>query len=487
MKIQTVQGKWDDTCTISNNITENALKKPFLREIIEYAEPRMLSTLIVSGAKTPWDLRSGDTESLKTKIGAIPADQLVGDNAMRYKVQGRIQQKAKVVSQVGTTAIDGTFILKMFDNYLYPGQMVKFYRDFFYARVMGTPQRVAGGWNYVFYNPTEQFNSSIHLAPTGESFAFGAYTSYSEGSLRGYSRSHYPSEFINHMTIQRKSYALTGDALTDVTWYVADGQKGWRYQRELQFRLQFLMENEHAKWDGTSSMKDVNGVLLPRSSEVDPDTGFDIIRGDGVIPQIQGGNEMFGSGVDGRSTLDDVRDMMRTLEKRSNSVYGKMWYYITGTEGYGHMQDLLRNYWVNNMGGRSTNASNTMTVGGESIPVGGNFDTFNVDGNQIICVKHPGWDDPEKWFETSSNGFKLRENMGLFVDPGTSEKPNIEILTKGAYGINRAQVEAYINGLTGGSEKPLHSVDAVSFEMLKQDMIVIYNTASCGIIHCSPN
>ena len=487
MKIQTIQGKWDDTCTTSNNITENALKKPFLREIMEYAEPRMLSTLIVSGAKTPWDLRNGDTEAVKTKIGKIPDGQLIGDQAMRYKVQGRIQQKTVVLAQVGTTSPDGTFVLRMKDSYLYPGQMVKFYQDYFYARVMGAPTRVAGGWNYTFFNPNTLFDSTIHLHPTGESYAFGAFTSYSEGSLRGYSRSHFPSEFINHMTTQRKSYGLTGDALTDVTWYIADGSKGWRYSKEIQLRLQFMMENEHAKWDGQSSMRDSAGNLLPRSSEVDPETGFEIIRGDGVIPQIQGGNEHYGSASNGKATIDDLQDMMKTLEKRSNSVYGKLWYVITGTDGYTHLQGLLRDYWVNNMGGRSTNGSSTQAIGGENIPVGGNFDTFNFGGNQLIAVKHPGWDDQEKWYERGSDGELLRGNMLLFVDPGTTERPNMEIITKGAYGLNRSLVEAYINGLTGGTEKPLHSVDAVSYELLKQDMIVMYNTASSGIIHQSPN
>lgn len=486
MKIQTIQGRFDDTTTQSNNLTENAIKKPYLREIIEYADARMLSTLIVSGAKSPWDLRAGDTEAIKTKIGKIPADKTIGDHGMRYKVQGRIQQKSVVVAQVGTTAPDGTFILTMRDNLLYPGMMTKFYRDHFYARVMSAPTRVAGGYNYTFFNGTESFVSGTHLHPVGESYAFGAYTSYGEGSLRGYSRSFYPSEFINHMTLQRKTLGLTGDALTDVTWFIADGQKGWRYTKELQARIQFLLENEDAKWDGTSNMKDSTGTLLARSLEIDPETGYDITRGDGVLPQIQGGNEMYASGTDGRQTIEDIVDMVKQLEKRSNSVYGKLWYVITGTEGYYHAQELLRDYNVTYMG-MNVNVTTGAGMGGSDIPVGGNFDTFNIAGNQLIFVKNAGWDNPEKWFETSSYGHKVRENMYLFLDPGSIQAPNIEILTKGAYGINRSMVEAYIGGLTGGSEKPLHSVDAVSFEMLKQDMIVVYNAMTCGIIHISPN
>jgi len=480
MKIQTIQGKWDDTCTTSNNLTENAMKKPVLREIMEYADGRALSTLIVSGATSPWDLRKGDTDAIKTKIGKIPDGQQIGDNGMRYKVMGRIQAPSIVVAQVGSTNSDGTFVLTMKDQQLYPGQMVKFYRDNFYARVTGQPVPAAGGFNYTFRNGNELFDANVHLHPYGEKLAFGAYTSYSEASLRGYSRSFYPSEFINHMTIQRKTVAITGSALTDVIWYQAEGVKGWRYEKEVQAKLQFMMENEHAKWDGQTNMKNADGSLRSSSGEIDPETGYEIVRGDGVLPQIEGGNDAFGSGPEGLQTIDDVRDMMKQLEKRTNQTNGATWYVVTGTDGFYHAQELLRDYHVNYMGGRMTSSPNGQE-GGPDIEVGANFNTFNIAGNKLIFVKNVGWDDPYKWFEVNNYNKSTRGHMWMFLYPGQLDRPNIEIISKGAYGINRSMVEAYLNGLTGGTEKPLHSVDAVSYEMLKEDMIVIYNTMACGI------
>ncbi|HPD54048.1 MAG TPA: hypothetical protein PLI08_08900 [Bacteroidia bacterium] len=136
------------------------------------------------------------------------------------------------------------------------------------------------------------------------------------------------------------------------------------------------------------------------------------------------------------------------------------------------------------MGGRTTTSPNG-AVGGPEIEVGANFNTFNIAGNKLIFVKNVGWDDPYKWYEVNNYNKSVRGNMWLFLHPGQVDRPNIEIISKGAYGINRSMVEAYLNGLTGGSEKPLHSVDAVSFEMLKEDMIVIYNTMACGILNAS--
>jgi len=82
---------------------------------MEYADGRALSTLIVSGAKSPWDLRTGDTDAIKTQIGKIPDGHQIGDHGMRYKVMGRIQAPAVVVAQVGSTNADGTFVLTMKD------------------------------------------------------------------------------------------------------------------------------------------------------------------------------------------------------------------------------------------------------------------------------------------------------------------------------------------------------------------------------------
>ncbi len=60
-------------------------------------------------------------------------------------------------------------------------------------------------------------------------------------------------------------------------------------------------------------------------------------------------------------------------------------------------------------------------------------------------------------------------------------RTNIELKGKGAYGINRTMVTAYINGLTGDGDDVLTSVDAKEFNMLKHDGIFMYNTQTCGL------
>lgn len=481
MNIKVYSGKVDNTCTISANLTENQMKKPAIREVMEYAEPRMLSTLIVSGAKTPWDLQDNNK---KTKIGVIPDKDLVGDVAYRYPVMGRIQRKSIIDSQIGTTQSDGTFQLKMKDDLLYNGMVTRFHGNF-HARVMGDPQ----GSTYTFQSlqgAASLFVFATNTQGQGEKSCFGGFTAYGQRSPRGYSRSFFNDMYTNHLTIQRKTIGISGSALSDVTWVEFNGAKGWFYTKEAECRLQLMMENEYHKWFSESTMVDSAGNLLSRSSLRD-ERGEDIVIGNGVIPQLEGGNSFYTSGVNGEATIDDFGDMMQTLEKKSNSVYGKVWYVITGTDGYGNAQDQLRDYRVNLMGGRSNmNDSQTQKVGGEDIPVGGNFDTFNFRGNQLVFVKHPMFDDEQRFTDLGVDGKPIMSSQYIFLDTNvnrSSNKPNVEILSKGAYGVNRSFVSGYINGLTGFNDKPmLTSTDALEFNTLKEDGIFIYNTTSCGLL-----
>lgn len=485
MKIQIYAGKFNETTTTSNNLRDNQQKMPVIRDIIEYTEPRMLSTLIVSGSRRPWELLN--TNQAKAKISKIPAADLIGDNAYRYNVQGRIQQSSNIVAQVGTSGANGSFQLQMEDNYLTPGMIAVFYDQSVHARVMGVPSGSQGNFVYSFQTMNSLpfvFATAVAIQP-GQQTCFGGSTAFGENSYRGYSRSHFPDQFVNHLTIQRKTCAISGGAMTDVLWVSFNGMKGWMYQKEVQGRLQFMMEDEFAKWFGKSSMKDANGNLLVNSGVIDPETGNPIVTGDGLIPQIEGGNEAFTSGTEGEVTITDFKDMMQTLEKKSNSVYNKIWYVVTGTEGYGTAQDILQQYYVNDLGGRvNAGLNNAAGVGGQDINVGGNFDTFNVAGNTIVLVKHTFFDDEQKFPRRNGFGKLIQSNLFVFLDMGSNAAgtSNIEIKSKGAYGINRSMVTAYINGLTGAEGNVVSSVDAKSYEMLKEDGIFIYNTTSCGLL-----
>jgi hypothetical protein len=487
-RIQTRVGKFTETCVTENNLTENQLKKPIVRDFLEYADKRMISTLLVSGAVGPYGVGY-----VPTKLGKVDDSKLIGNNAYQFDIMGRIQRASVIKYQVGSTSSDGTFQLAMEDNYLVPGMNVLFHGAGFQARVQGAPTGSAGNYIYTFKSPDGTvFAWDTHVSPQGATkTCFGGYTSYGEKSMRGYGRSHTPDQFIVHMTTQRKSIGITGDAATDVIWYdyvSAEGKgtktMGWRWEQERQAKAQFLMENEFQKWDGLSSMKNDDGTLRVKSRLQDPETGLDIVQGDGVNKQLEGGNEAFGSGSNGDWTYDDVSDMLTTLRKKSNMVEGSIYVGVTGIDGMRIAQREFPAAASAQQGiqlQQMVNQSNE--VGGAKPAIGFNFNTFNFNGDTLVLIEHPLFSDADRYTAKAADGRILKSKEITILTMEVDGRRNVDIMSKGAYGINRSMVEGYLNGLTGINQGTMISEeDAIRFAMLKQDMIVVYNTTVCGRI-----
>lgn len=485
-KIKVKEGKWTDTCVAEADLVANQAKYPAIRSMIEHVDQRALSTLLVSGSVGKYGVGQVDT-----KYGDLAVKgKDIGNNAYQFDVMGRIQKASTINSQVGATQADGTFQLSLMDNYIVPGMNVMFNGQGFQARCMGLPTGSAGNYIYTFQSPDGTlFNWTTHVAGQGSTkTCFGGYTSYGEGSLRGYGRSHFPDTFINHTTTQRKTQKITGDAASDVLWLEYEDKgtmvRGWMYTQIQQALAQSTIEDEIAKWFGVSDMKSSTGQLLVQPRLIDAETGMWITQGDGLLEQLAGGNELFGSGTNGEATEDDFEDMMAMLEKKSNGVKGMTWVCVTGTDGYANAQRKC----VNLAGNQNTQIHQVVVqngkAGGADVEIGFNYTKFNINGNSIVFIKFPKFDDDQMFTERGSDGKLLMSSMYVFLNlGGEGSSKNIEILNKGANGISRGNVTNYFNGMTGDPSKPaLSEEDAIKYAILKQDLLMVYNTSSCGII-----
>jgi len=477
----------EDTCTVDYDLVKNQAKFPAIRNMLEFANRRSLATMLVSGVVTPYGVNNTE----KTKIPSVDTKgKGIGDNAYRFDVQGRIEKASEIIKQVGATQADGTFQLLMKDKHLVPGMVAIFNGQRFQARVMGYPTgSSAAGFLYTFQSPDGTlFVWATHVAgQSGTKTCMGAYTSYSERSSRGFGRSKFPDRFINHMTIQRKTAGITGGAASNVLWYSYTNDsgatsKGWMFQELQQAQAQFVMENERNKWFGLSTMKNADGSLRTNSRLIDNETGLEIIQGDGWEEQVAGGNVAYGSGANGNWTLQDITDLMMTLEKNSDKINGLSWVGVTGTSGYALVQSIAATL----AGNQNTTIMNQVTQngqpGGAIVETGYNFQKLNINGNSIMFVKHPLFDDNLMFTELDSDGQPLMSSTLFVMNTGAGSNMNMEILHKEANGINRAEVTAKINGLTGSSEMTLSEEDAMKYAMLKEDLFCIYNTQECGIL-----
>lgn len=496
MKIKITQGKASPGDVEQFHLVSNHLIDPNrnMDKIIMYAEQRHLMTLLTSDVRegrytvpgyTP---KGGDT--VRTKIPQIPEAEMVDGNAWSYRIMGRIQKAVEVVgtAAVGTPTIatstkGSTFKLYVKENYLNIGMNCVFYNGEL-ARVKARPIGTAGRYLVEFETypgKTFSWNTWIGTQP-GRKTIFGGYTTYGERSKRGYGNFHYPDKYIQHTTKQRKSISISGDANANrVIWYEYEGQKGFVYEAEKQTRAQFLLEDEFRLWWGESTMRDQYGNLLSRPSMQD-EYGEDIVAGDGFIPQIRGANDVEASAADGSATYDDYADMTKALKKKKNRIAGNQYVVVTGSDGMARAHEVASSRFSSSQPLVQMVSQNDQNGGAEPI-VGFNFKKLNIAGEQLTFVENPMMDDEEKFPRRLTNGNLAMSSTYYFLDLNADDtgQRNIEIRARGRQGVNRNLVYLWQNGMTGEG-KADNPVDAKDFHMLKETLLAVYNTKTCGIL-----
>jgi len=496
MKIKIYHGSVSEGDAQEFHLVQNHLHDPNanIDRVIMYAEQRHLMTLLTSGVRegrytapgfTP---KGGDT--VQTHIKPIPQAEMVSSNAWSYKIMGRIQKSVEVLGSAsvgtdiaGTTSKGGSFKLYLKDNYLTPGMNAVFYNGE-HARVMSRPIGYQDRFLYTFEcYPGKSFAWATWIGTqVGRKTIFGGYTTFGERSRRGYGMFHYPDRFIQHTTKQRKSISLSGDVnANEVIWYELNNKKGFVYEAEAQTRAQFLLEDEYRLWWGESTMRDSFGNLLTHASMQDEE-GQDIVAGDGFVPQIKGANDMDCSNADGTATYQDLVDMVKQIKKKKNRISGNTYIVVTGTDGMSNADSVIS--------ARATATQPLVTLvqqtsqaGGAEPTIGYNFKRLNIAGEQLIFVENPMMDDEEKFPRRLSNGGLAMSNTFYFLDLDTDDRgsSNIEIRARGRAGVNRNIVYLWENGMTGEGT-PTNPVDAKAFHMLKETLLAVYNTRSCGIL-----
>jgi hypothetical protein len=473
-------GTYTDTCTYETDLIANQAKRPAIRDMMEYANRRALTTLLTSGVVTPY----GIDNTQKTKFAEVNTKGTpVGNNAYQFPVMGRIEKPSVIIKQIGATAANGSFQLLMGDSHLFDGMNVAFYGSRFQARVDGNPQpNGAGSFIYNFMVPSgDTFVYSTHVATQpGTTTCMGMYTSYGENSKKSEGRSKFADMFVNHTTIQRSTVAITGTAASQVLWYTftaADGSgstKGWMYEELAQQQAQFVIQNERQKWWGVSSMKNTDGTI--RQVAPTDRAGNPLVQGDGYEEQTGGGTVIEGSGTNGEWTVSDLKDAMIALEYDADKIMNLQWVLVTGTHGYYNFQEQCKQLGIEENTSIFNPVTNSGEVGGAKVHAGYHFASFNVAGNQIVCVKHPIFDDARMFPARGADGNILMSSTAYLFTMGEGTSKNLEILYKAANGLDRSNVTAKINGMTGASEVAISEEDSMKYALLKEDMLVVYDT-----------
>ena len=306
----------------------------------------------------------------------------------------------------------------------------------------------------------------------------------------------YPSTHKNYLTTMRKKVSVSGKDLTDVSWIENNGSRLWYFTKEQMMMDEFMYQQELQRWYGRKSItNETSGVARPQSiaSSITGLSGTlatSIVTGDGLLAQIDSSNQA--SYTLGSLTEDIITEFIAKISLNATSAEGNEYVVMTGTEGRLAFHRAMKDLIVAPAG--SFTGGSMQGVSGD-IDLGANFVSYSALGNKITIAHCPVFDDPNLHSAAGgTNSFgdnRLKESAKMvFLDFGrTSGVSNIEMVTKGAEGVNRSMIKKYVAGMVNPYDQQAilaaNADDKFEAHVLSETGIIVRNPLSCGILSAS--
>ena len=460
---------------------ENALNNALLQY------PEIASTLIQQFPRYTLTL-------LLEKVGLYASEKVLGDNSFEWKVMGRYNKKQFIASTADTSHTAGQKVAFTFSD-TSGGSAVNYYNLYDLLRFQdGSTGLIVGvsGTTYQVECIDAGSNAANEVVGRiGSAFPYG-----SSGADVGENWA-YPETHKNFLTIMRKKCTVTGKDATDVTWIENNGSRLWYFTREQQLMDQFMYEQELQRWYGkrsiaspvsnyTSTNADIFSEDVSDQSLADGTEGR-VIIGDGLLAQIDSSNQA--TYTAGALTEDIITEFLAKLSLNATNSEGNEYLVYTGTEGRLAFHKAMKDLLIAPSG--SYTGGSFAGVNGD-VELGANFTSYMALGNKITVAYCPVFDDNHMHGATSgTNAFgdsRLKESAKMvFLDMGsTSGVNNIELITKGADGMNRSFVKKYVTGMVNpydaNSMMAANADDKFECHVLAESGIVVRNPLSCGIL-----
>ena len=304
----------------------------------------------------------------------------------------------------------------------------------------------------------------------------------------------YPSTHTNFLTTMRKKCSVTGKDLTDVTWIENNGSKLWYFTKEQMMMDEFMYQQELQRWYGRRTVTDSTiqrpGAYSSGALGTSGTQASSIISGDGLLAQIDSSNQA--SYSMGSLTEDIITEFIAKISLNATAAEGNEWVVFTGTEGRLAFHRAMKDLIVAPAGAMTGGSMNG--VSGE-VHLGANFASYSALGNKITVAHCPVFDDPNLHSSAGgTNAFgdnRLKESAKMvFMDFGkTSGVSNVELVTKGAEGVNRSMIKKYVAGMVNPYDQKAmlaaNADDKFECHVLSETGIIVRNPLSCGILSAS--
>lgn len=452
-------GKYDNKTQASNALVTNLMKYPEIERRMTRQFPQYSLAYFVDGT------------------GRFAKEKTIGDTKYTWPILGRTSRPSTCTgTNTGNGASRAAFTVEFEENYLNPNDIVKF-ADGNHGHILGLPVPSTNGYTYTFKLADPAGTASVAAAALLAGVTVGKIGSgFSEGSDRGFENHVYPDWYVNYLGISRKASSITGSALTDVTWIESGGSKLWYFTDQMICEEEFRKEREMDAWYSISTM-DANG----NPTLFDPSTGKAIVKGDGILRQIDAANIDTYNGVLTHARLTEFLNQL--ILNTGNK--GTKWMVFTGRGGALAFHNAMENFVMPN-GNMIYNAAT-----GKEMTIGVEFNSYAVLGVQMTLVDTPMFDDPNLWGNNIDPVSGLPKEsfrmvfMNFDYNPMKGEA-NVERIVKGAEGYSRGYMMKYIAGMVNPLDNKQMmastSRDNFTVEYLSESGIIVRNPMSCGML-----
>ena len=487
MKVYT--GAYSSANQASNAVVTNLLKYPEIAKTLVDLHPRYTLTYLLE------------------KAGRGAKEKVLGNNSFEWKVMGRYNKPATLktaITNFTATAVGAESAAVTFEDTaaipcaLHVNDMVRFPDGL--RGIVSERTDTAGVSSAVKFKMLDAVAGTEDYA-AGDVFGVIG-TAFGEGSLGADVSQNvvYPDTYRNWLTTHRRKSVITGSALTDVTWIENNGHRLWYFTAEDMKEKQFMYEMELQRWYGKTSMtaqqllSTASGETAgqypgePGASGITIGSQNAITTGDGLLEQIDSSN--VATYTQGTLTEAAIVDFIGQLSLNATNASGNEWVVFTGTEGKIAFHKAMKELIVGASAGAGGNFTDLST--GKDIALGGNFTTYHALGNKITLAYCPVFDDPNVHSATAgTNAFgdarKKESAKMVFMDFGsTSGVSNVELIAKGAEGINRNYTKKYIPGMVNpfdqNSMLAASGDDNFTCQIMTESGIIVRNPLSCGIL-----
>lgn len=427
----------------------------------------------------------GNPLSLLT--GGLARTRTVQNRQYQWRLMGDLERPVTVIRNYGdgstTPGLYGqTFRVVLQEKDFVSGEILIPNDRGYPCIVVADPVQDGDGFCYTLKLTTP--NKAAFIPPAliaaGQEFSKD-FSAFEEGSARsGITTYVTPFEMRNHLTLQRKSYEITGSAATDVMVIaMKDKETGktslmWEDVQVWTHLAQWYREQERA-YIYSQYNANSNGTV-----DLKGETGRPVYIGSGLREQIAPAN------VRNYTTLTEniIRDFLMDLSYNVIDMGQRKFVALCG-EGF---MDAFDRAMKESLGARNFVVQDTkfITGSGQELGLGGQFMTYKgLNGTEVTLMHMPLYDDPihnrslhpvtgrpQESYRATFIDFGMYDGESNIMKVAKKDRENVMWTTAGS-----VSPEGHSKSITNIRS---NTVDGYAVHFLCETGIMIQNPLSCG-------